>query len=112
MTDIKDVALFRQARDAAKRRLQEVEQSIGKLETERLSLQATVAGLDELLDEGEPIYSSAFATAIEAVTSAQEEMYSEIAAAFDPLHGMTEAVRKILNIVPNVGMQAAAIATL
>ena len=64
------------------------------------------------MDEGTPIYSTALATAFEYLASAQDEMQSTVAAMLDPLHGMTEAVRKILNIVPNVGMQAAEIAKL
>jgi hypothetical protein len=112
MADPKDVTLFKQAREAAKRRLQEVEQALGKLENERLSLQATVTSLDELLDEGTPTYSSALAEVLEAVASTQDGLHPTVAAMFDPLHGMTEAVRKILNIVPSTGMQAAEIAKL
>lgn len=112
MEDSKDFTIFRQARDAAKKRLEKVEEECFQREQEKLSLQATVASLDELLEDGERAYSSAFAMALDAISTQAANNMAEVAAAFDPLHGLTEAVRQILNIVPNVGMQAAEIARL
>jgi hypothetical protein len=100
-----DLDVFRQARDVAKNRLEEVEQESLKLEHEKLTLQATVASLDELLDEGEPNYSSAFATALENATAGVAQITSEWADALDPLNGLTESCRFMMNMIPNTGMQ-------
>lgn len=101
--DDKDFTVFRQARDVAKKRLFEVEEECNKLENEKLSLQATVAALDELLEDGEPIYSGAFATAFEAIKTLKAE--TTIGLSLDPLYGLTEACRQLLANLPNTGMQ-------
>lgn len=103
--DSKDVTLFRQARDAAKKRLFEVEEECNRLESEKLSLQATVASLDELLEDVEPVYSGAFAAAIESIKAMDAITATGLNAALDPLYGLTEACRQLLAIIPNTGVQ-------
>jgi hypothetical protein len=104
MPDTEDNLIFRQARDAARKRLREVEGESRKLENEKLSLQATVASLDELLEDGEPVYANAFA---EALSSMAKTADNALAAATDPLYGLTESCRQVLAIVPNTGAPAA-----
>jgi hypothetical protein len=58
-----------------------------------------------LLDDGETIFSGAFATALEAVNSIGVEAARAINGAIDPLYGLTEACRQLLEIMPNTGMQ-------
>src|SRR5260370_16202723 len=111
--EAKDVTLFRQARDAAKNRLSEVEEQCNALENEKLSLQATVTSLDELLNEGEPIYGTALAEALQAMQAVVQagadrltetgRMFAE--ATLDPLAGLTESCRQLLEILPNTGVQ-------